>query len=142
MRVARAHDHRPSEGLYALGYISFHVGFELTRVLCAAQGARCIAATRCQSQPRFAAVSGLTTTVTLVLQTVLQLVFFKSSKDFPVLAAILFALFLAYVAAACTRAVLRRMPLSRGGEPRAPAQTTASMDAPDSGRPYVQYRDH
>ena len=40
-----------------------HVGFELMRVLCEAEGARCVASTRgCRGPPRFAAVSGVVTT--------------------------------------------------------------------------------
>lgn len=139
-----------TEWLYALGYITFHVGFELMRVLCEAQGARCIAATRCQGPPRFAAVSGLNTTVTLSLQVVLQ-IFFKFPADFHMLVFILFGLFVGYVAAAAVRALLCSSPGSaeggagsgaRGGSStaRADAALTNPPDSPDEQR-YVQYRD-
>ena len=50
------------------GYVFFHVTFEFMRVVCDAEGARCVASTRVRGAPRFAAVSGLNTTFCLVLQ--------------------------------------------------------------------------
>ena len=70
--------HLLSELLYAIGYVVYHVGFELMRGLCEAEGARCVAATRCEGEPRFAAVSGVVTTVTLGLQSMLQFFFSRS----------------------------------------------------------------
>ena len=118
-----------TEWLYAAGYITFHISFELMRVLCEAQGARCVAATRCQGQPRFAAVSGLNTTLTLSLQVVLQIFF---AADFHMLAGILFGLFVAYVAAALVRCLLCQ-------QSRAAAEEVPAVDA--EGWPYEQYRD-
>jgi len=135
-----------TEQLYALGYVSFHVGFEMMRVLCEAEGARCIAATSCQGQPRFAAVSGLNTTITLVLQVLLQM-FFTFPRDFQVLASILFGLFVAYVAAAALRVLLthRNSSASAGGSGSNAVNACdvrggSAADA-DDGRPYMQHRE-
>jgi hypothetical protein len=135
-----------TEQLYALGYVSFHVGFEMMRVLCEAEGARCIAATSCQGQPRFAAVSGLNTTITLVLQVLLQM-FFTFPRDFQVLASILFGLFVAYVAAAALRVLLahRNSSASAGGScsnavHACDVRGGSAADA-DDGRPYMQHRE-
>lgn len=136
-----------TEQLYALGYVSFHVGFEMMRVLCEAEGARCIAATSCQGQPRFAAVSGLNTTITLVLQVLLQMLF-TFPRDFHVLASILFGLFVAYVAAAALRVLLahRNSLGDSGGGSGSNAVNTCDVggcsaaDA-DDGRPYMQHRE-
>ena len=65
--------------MYAVCYALFHVVFELLRILCEAEGARCVASTRVQGAPRFASVSGLTTTVALGIQAVLQLAFVPRS---------------------------------------------------------------
>ena len=139
-----------TEQLYALGYVSFHVGFEMMRVLCEAEGARCIAATSCQGQPRFAAVSGLNTTITLVLQVLLQM-FFTFPRDFQVLASILFGLFVAYVAAAALRVLLahRYSKASAGGSgSNAVNEAVNACDVrggsaadADDGRPYMQHRE-
>ena len=75
------------------------------RVLCEAEGARCVAATQCVGTPRFAAVSGLNTTLSLGLQAILQLLFntpqrLPLNEQFRLLAAMLFCLFLAYASLA------------------------------------------
>ena len=99
---------------YAACYVLFHVTFEFMRVVCDAQGARCVASTRMRGAPRFAAVSGLNTTLCLVLQVVLQLGFqitrgpshnSDAIAQFRVLAALLLALFLCYAALASGRAL-------------------------------------
>lgn len=100
--------------LYASSYALFHVAFELLRILCEVQGARCVAATRVRGAPRFASVSGLTTTVALSIQAVLQLAFVPRSlgikrasmplaQQFRIEAALLLALFAAYLAIALDR---------------------------------------
>ena len=57
---------------YAACYVAFHTLFELMRVVCEAEGARCVASYRKAGAPRFAAVSGLNTTLALVLQVLLE----------------------------------------------------------------------
>lgn len=107
---------------YDAAYVAFHVCFELMRVLCEAEGARCVAAFRTSAMPRFAAVSGLTTTLTLSLQVVLQLLFnnprrLPLSAQFELLAALLLVLGAAYNAAALGRFLLcRRRGRAEGGE--------------------------
>jgi hypothetical protein len=64
-----------SETLYDLGYVLFHVSFEFMRVMCEAEGARAVAATRVRGSPRFAAISGLSTFGCLGLQSLLQVSF-------------------------------------------------------------------
>ena len=90
-------------GAYATGYITFHVGFELMRVVCEAEGARCVASYRKAGAPRFAAVSGLNTTLALVLQVLLQLFVnqphrLEPQTQFQVFAAVFLALFVGYAA--------------------------------------------
>jgi len=55
---------------YDVAFVLFHVLFELMRTVCDAEGARCVARTRYRGVPRFALVSGLSTTATLIIQTV------------------------------------------------------------------------
>ena len=94
--------------MYAVCYALFHVVFELLRILCEAEGARCVASTRVQGAPRFASVSGLTTTVALGIQAVLQLAFVPRSlgikreskpivEQFQIEALLLLALFAVYL---------------------------------------------
>lgn len=52
----------------ALPSPSYHVLHELMRVVCDAEGARCVARTSYRGAPRFALVGGLATTATLFLQ--------------------------------------------------------------------------
>jgi len=51
---------------------SYHVLHELMRVVCDAEGARCVARTSYRGAPRFALVGGIATTATLVLQSAAQ----------------------------------------------------------------------
>ena len=50
----------------------FHVIFELMRVFCEAEGARCVARARYRGAARFALVGGINTFAALSLQTALQ----------------------------------------------------------------------
>lgn len=76
---------------YAAYYVSFHMFFEYMRVVCDAEGARCIASARVRGAPRFAAVSGLNMVLCLSLQSVLQMLVYRLNLavQFRVLAALL-----------------------------------------------------
>ena len=52
--------------------VLFHLTFELMRVLCEAEGARCVARARYRGSARFALVGGINTCVALALQSALQ----------------------------------------------------------------------
>jgi len=141
------------ESVYAASYVLFHVSFELVRVLCEAQGARCVAAARVEGAPRFAAVSGLNTTISLALQVVLQLLFNHPSRlpldmQFRILAGLLLALHVAYAVAAASRACKRGGSIT--GYLEAPSHRGAGAEEVDSsveseehaeGRSYQRYRD-
>ena len=134
--------------LYAAGYIVFHVGFECLRVVCEAEGARCVAATRCEGAPRFAAVSGLNTTLSLGLQVLLQLLFDKPRRlpleeQFALLSAMLLALFGAYASVAvwkraCARRAAAEPAGSEGSAAIAGAEDWGAPDAP-APRSYQRY---
>lgn len=143
--------------LYAASYVLFHVSFELMRVLCEAEGARCVAATRCVGTPRFAAVSGLNTTLSLGLQSILQFLFntpqrLPLAEQFRLLAAMLFALFLAYASRAawsglCGRGqprdddALPEGPYPEGSYPEGePAGSSGGRH--DSPHSYHRYHEH
>ena len=128
------------EDFYAASYILFHVGFECLRVLCEAEGARCVANTRCAGAPRFAAVSGLNTTASLLLQTALQLLFnnprrLPLDEQFRFLAALLVLLSMAYGALSVWRSLCSR---SRRASD---AASGSEDDATTDRRAYVRYRD-
>jgi len=126
--------------IYATCYILFHVSFELLRVLCEAEGARCVAATHVKGAPRFAAVGGLNSTLSLAVQVLLQ-VFFNHPRRLPlpvqfeVLAAIMLALHVAYIFAAIFRRAFRHgrhQGVSVHCDPIAATQGSATADAVDS----------
>ena len=58
--------------LYGGSFVLFHVIFELMRVFCEAEGARCVARARYRGAARFALVGGINTFAALSLQTALQ----------------------------------------------------------------------
>lgn len=124
------------EELYLACYVIFHVGFELMRVLCEAEGARCVAATRCVGTPRFAAVSGLNTTLSLALQSALQFVFntpqrLPLEEQFRLLAAMLLALFVAYACLACWSGPCGRGQAASVGRGEEEAQAAAAHEPRD-----------
>ena len=92
------------------------------RVLCEAQGARCISLAACQGRPRFAAISGLNTTVTLIQQVVFQRYLKRIPADFNVLTAVLCVQFIGYSIAVSAR------------------HLTSAADI-DGGEHYMQYQD-
>ena len=61
--------------LYGGSFVLFHVIFELMRVFCEAEGARCVARARYRGAARFALVGGINTFAALSLQTALQAAF-------------------------------------------------------------------
>lgn len=84
--------------------VMFHVTFEVMRVVCVAEGARCVASVRWHGPPRFALMGGLSLTVALLLQSLLQLVFDQLSRtslplsgQFRIFAGLFFLLHVAYV---------------------------------------------
>ncbi len=98
--------------LYGAAYVLLHVIYEAMRVVCLAEGARCVAGARCRGAPRFALVSGLVSTVSLGLQALLLLAFgaLGSSaasvplySQFRALAAMLLLLFVGFASAAVWR---------------------------------------
>mmetsp|Transcript_24882 Transcript_24882/g.80366 ORF Transcript_24882/g.80366 Transcript_24882/m.80366 type:complete len:466 (+) Transcript_24882:1156-2553(+) len=90
----------------ALPSPSYHVLHELMRVVCDAEGARCVARTSYRGAPRFALVGGLATTATLFLQSGAQMLVSKPGLGLPldlqfkVLAGMLLLLFLGCAAGA------------------------------------------
>lgn len=60
---------------YGGAFVLFHLTFELMRVLCEAEGARCVARARYRGSARFALVGGINTCVALALQSALQALF-------------------------------------------------------------------
>lgn len=130
-----------SEVPYMAGYVLFHVCFELLRVICEAEGARCIANYRASGKPRFAAVSGLTTTLCLTLQVLLQVAFnhphrLELQTQFQILSAILLALFLSYAGLALCRCALRG-----SGAPNQPSPLPSPSPSP-SASPEAERRDY
>ena len=108
---------------YSGAYVLFHVSFELMRVVCEAEGARCIASYRATGAPRYAAVSGLNTTLSLALQVALQLLLLIGhptrlalQTQFQLLASIFVALFACYAGIALCRALQRVSGGGSGGE--------------------------
>ena len=108
---------------YSGAYVLFHVSFELMRVVCEAEGARCIASYRGTGAPRYAAVSGLNTTFSLALQVALQLLLLFGRPNrlalqtqFQLLASIFLALFACYGGMAVCRAIQRVGGGGSGGE--------------------------
>ena len=70
--------HRPlpqDHTLYGGAFVLFHLVFELMRVFCEAEGARCVARARYRGHARFALVGGINTFASLGLQTALQAYF-------------------------------------------------------------------
>lgn len=136
-----------NEAIYASGYVVFHLDFELMRVLCEAEGARCVAAYRRAGAPRFAAVSGLNTTLALALQAALQLLFsrLEPQMQFRVLAAIFLALFAAYAGHSVVAGLASSCGMTRPGsddtargaddEAREEGQRYHCYDAAGSGTP-------
>ena len=93
------------------------------RVVCEAEGARCIASYRATGAPRYAAVSGLNTTLSLALQVALQLLLLIGhptrlalQTQFQLLASIFVALFACYAGIALCRALQRVSGGGSGGE--------------------------
>ena len=88
--------------VYYACFVAYHVLFELMRVICDAQGARCVARASYKGAPRFALVCGLSTTISLLGQTGLQIFLSKASWKsnvshyFLVFSIIMFALFALY----------------------------------------------
>ena len=128
-----------SEAPYMASYVLFHVGFELLRVICEAEGARCIANYKAAGAPRFAAVSGLTTTLSLTLQVLLQIGFNHPHQldlqiQFQILAAILVGVFVGY---ACL--TLRRCALSWDGADDGDADRSVAA-SPQMMEPQTSYR--
>ena len=60
---------------YGGAFVLFHLTFELMRVLCEAEGARCVARARYRGSARFALVGGINTFAALALQSALQALF-------------------------------------------------------------------
>lgn len=96
--------------VYGWAYILFHVVFECMRVMCDAEGARSVASTRVRGAPRFAAVSGINTTMCLMLQVLLQTLFNRVplqagrlNLQFRMLSALFVALFAVYSCVAVGR---------------------------------------
>jgi len=134
--------------LYDVCFVAFHLLFELMRVLCDAEGARCVARISYEGAPRFALVSGLSTTATLLLQTAMQLLFVRPTglglplaQQFKVLSGLLLALFVACAASAaasvtswCARRPL--LPLPDDGS--SDGSGGAAREA-ESQQPYQEY---
>jgi hypothetical protein len=137
----------PPDPTRVQGYVVFHLDFELMRVLCEAEGARCVAAYRRAGAPRFAAVSGLNTTLALALQAALQLLFsrLEPQMQFRVLAAIFLALFAAYAGHSVVAGLTSSCGMTRPGsddtargaddEAREEGQRYHCYDAAGSGTP-------
>uniref|UniRef100_A0A7S0PZN8 Solute carrier family 40 protein n=1 Tax=Coccolithus braarudii TaxID=221442 RepID=A0A7S0PZN8_9EUKA len=127
-------------GMYNASFVGFHVLFELMRVVCTTEGARCVARAKYRGLPRFALVGGLSTTATLVLQTIAQLgvsVYKLPIRSlFELLAVLLLGLFAACVvigiAERCIAATAATTPLP-------PERGHASDDCAEDARPYQQY---
>ena len=128
--------------------------FELTRVVCTAEGARCVARITYEGAPRFALVSGMGTTATLLLQTSAQLLFSKTpglglplSAQFKYLAAMLLGLGVACAVAAVERACAPCSRIARACRAqcaRAEAGVTWEANSEPCGGespPYREYRD-
>ncbi|KAL1525570.1 hypothetical protein AB1Y20_020424 [Prymnesium parvum] len=93
-----------NDAVFSSCYVLFHVTFEFMRVICIAEAARCVASVRWHGPPRFALIGGLSLTVALSLQTLLQLVFdqlrgttLPLSMQFRIFAGLFVLLHLAYV---------------------------------------------
>ena len=103
------------------------------------EGARCIANYKAAGAPRFAAVSGLTTTLSLTLQVLLQIGFNHPHQldlqiQFQILAAILVGVFVGY---ACL--TLRRCALSWDGADDGDADRSVAA-SPQMMEPQTSYR--
>jgi len=103
------HDERLAAS-YDAAFVAYHVLHELMRVVCDAEGARCVAHTAYRGAPRFALVGGIATTATLALQSLAQLLGSRPGLGLPLhtqfklLAAMLLALFAVCLGAACVGA--------------------------------------
>ena len=99
-----------SAQVYDIAYVAFHSMFELMRVVCEAEGARCVASARVRGTPRFAAVSGMSSCACLLLQSGLQLMANSAAMhlavtaQFRVLAALLLMLCTTYISFQCVHA--------------------------------------
>jgi hypothetical protein len=124
---------------YAACYVAFHTLFELMRVVCEAEGARCVARARYRGAARFALVGGINTAAALLLQTALQFGVGKQALHLPlpaqfkVFAAILVALFAGYALRAAAAACRRRPPADDDAEEEGAAEE-------GQGGAYVAYR--
>ena len=109
------------------------------RVVCEAEGARCVARARYRGAARFALVGGINTAAALLLQTALQFGVGKQALHLPlpaqfkVFAAILVALFAGYALRAAAAACRRRPPADDDAEEEGAAEE-------GQGGAYVAYR--